>query len=180
MDQHSPGGLLSPLNRENESFTNRPSSLEALFSASVGEATPAPANSLKHTIWAFLPAWAMQSFMALLAVALVGLGMGLGTRLISFTQNTSSYPQAAAPRGLSYFFEEDTIKLSWAAQSQVDLQIQINRFGGDTLYRRSLLADHQLSQLSVDVSFLPDGLYLMRASGGDSKLIRLFKKMSKE
>lgn len=99
--------------------------------------------------------------------------LGLGLSLFGLGQLFGN--QAPPGRLGTYAYDSGRVELTLFGVEDEPIYMQVRRFGGNTVYHRTILHPPDELAMELDLSFLPSGLYVFQAEAAGRKMIRLLR-----
>ena len=114
-------------------------------------------------------------------LALLCLAIGIGANILfsqsSFVETSEGVVELPAHERLgTCTVKEGYVFLTFHSNLEEEVEIEIKHFGGEVVYRRSFMPEGEKPKLDLDVSFLPEGLFMLKAQSGNKKIVRLIKR----
>ena len=116
--------------------------------------------------------------LAFLAIFCFGMGLGIQQIFPNSDINTQGVfaKNSGKSRLGSCIITDRQVKLDLTLVSSPRIQIYIKHFGGEIVYRRDVNMGRQKKlNMDIDLSVLPEGLYMLKVESGDQKMVRLIK-----
>ena len=114
-------------------------------------------------------------------LALLCLAIGIGANILlsqsTYVETSEGVVEIPTHERLGTCTVKDgVVFLTFNESIEEEVEIEIKHFGGEVVYRRNFTPGGEIPNLDLDVSFLPEGLFMLKAQSGNKKIVRLIKR----